>query len=167
MGLGGILHSKGKDDWATPFDFFDRVNARFNFSLDACASSWNTKCGEYYTRENSGLTHPWKTWTWCNPPYSDILSWYSKAYLEAQNGNSSVVLTFARTDTKAFHTYAARATEIIFLQGRIKFIDPATKEPGDPAPAPSMLVIFDATKNLEPHKMQFAKMRFSKIKGIK
>ena len=75
-----------------------------------------------------------------------LKSWYSKAYSEFQNGNSSVILTFARTDTKAFHEFAINATEICFLKGRLRFIDPKTGQPGNTAPSPSMLVIFDASQ---------------------
>ena len=149
MTLGGIHFSTGTDTWATPHVFFDRVNARFRFNLDACASYSNTKCERFYTESDDGLKKPWETWTWCNPPYSDIINWYEKAYDEMVRGNSSVLLTFARTDTKAFHLYGARSTEIVFVKGRLKFIDPATGTPGNPAPSPSMLVVFDASKKGE------------------
>jgi phage N-6-adenine-methyltransferase len=145
MTLAGVNHSTGTDNWGTPPDFFRRMNERFRFRLDACAESWNTKCPTYYGESDNGLVLPWETWTWCNPPYSQILYWYAKASLEAQKGNSSVLLTFARTDTKAFHKYALQASEIIFLKGRLKFINPETGTQGAPAPAPSMVVIFDAT----------------------
>jgi len=53
---------------------------------------------------------------------------------------------FARTDTRAFHQWALKASEIVFLKGRLKFIDPSTHKPGLTAPSPSMLVIFEAGK---------------------
>ena len=144
MTLAGIHHSSGTDNWGTPIPFFSRLTKRFDFKLDACAEAWNSKCDRFYTEADDGLFRAWESWTWCNPPYSNILGWYRKAYEEALRGNSSVILTFARTDTKAFHQYALKASEIIFLKGRLKFIDPATQQPGNTAPAPSMLVIFDA-----------------------
>ena len=162
MTLGGVLHASkktgGKDEWGTPQHFFDKLNQKF--SLDACASEWNAKCADYYSldRGECGLTLPWKSWTWCNPPYSQIKDWYAKALREAHAGNSSVLLTFARTDTKAFHEYVAKATKIIFLQGRIRFIDPATREPGHAAPAPSALVFFDAERLEEKQQVFFARI---------
>jgi len=163
MTLGGVLHDSkktgGRDDWGTPPEFFSRLNQKF--SLDACASDWNAKCEDYYSLERGqcGLSLPWKSWTWCNPPYSQIKLWYAKALSEARDfGNSSVVLTFARTDTVAFHQYAKRATKMIFLQGRIRFIDPATREPGHAAPAPSVLVFFDAERLGQKLDVYFAKI---------
>ena len=130
MSLGGILHQsarhggKGLDDWGTPKPFFDIWSKRVGgFSLDACASSQNRKVSEYYGFDNgaNGLLRPWKTWTWCNPPYSE------------------------RTDTVAFHRYCSQATLIVFLQGRMRFLDPATQQPSKhPAPTGSMIVVFKA-----------------------
>ena len=144
MTLAGIHHSQGSDLWATPQPFFDRLDQRFKFQLDACAQEWNSKCDKFYSETQNGLTQPWESWTWCNPPYSQIKWWYAKALHEACRGASSVLLTFARTDTKAFHEYVMLATEIIFIKGRIRFVDPATRKISNPAPAPSMLVIYDA-----------------------
>tara|TARA_R110002020_G_scaffold18458_8_gene64408 strand:+ start:213 stop:689 length:477 start_codon:yes stop_codon:yes gene_type:complete len=144
-----MLSSKktgGRDDWSTPSPVFQRFNKEYDFSLDACASKWNAKCSDYYTEKLDGLLRDWVSWTWCNPPYSQLIRWYAKAYQEAEAGNSSVILTAARTDTKAFHEYATKSTRLIFLRGRVKFIDPATHLPREPAPFPSMVVIFDAYK---------------------
>ena len=43
----------------------------------------------------------------------------------------------ARTDTERFHKYILPYAEIRFLKGRLKFVGAK-----DPAPFPSMLVIF-------------------------
>ncbi len=146
MTLAGVHHSSGKDNWATPSQFFDQVNSRYRFQLDACAEDWNAKCAQYYSEIDNGLIMPWKTWTWCNPPYSQIRNWYAKAVLEMGWGNSSVLLTFARTDTKAFHDYALKASEIIFIQGRLRFVSPDTRKVEHPAPSPSILVVFDSSR---------------------
>ena len=133
-----------QDDWVTPHDFYRKCLERWPFTLDAAAGPTNFKCPRYYTEDDNGLVLPWETWTWCNPPYSDILPWFQKAHTEALKGRSSVLLTFSRTDTRAFHRYATKAAEVVFLQGRIAFLHPDTGEAQDPAPSPSMLVVFDA-----------------------
>lgn len=152
MTLAGIHHSTGKDNWATPPEFFSRVAERFSFVLDAAAEPWSAKTERYYTEEQDGLVQPWTSWTWCNPPYSSILPWVKKAVLEMENGNSSVLLTFARTDTAAFHEYAMRASKIIFVRGRLCFVSPDTRAKTNSAPSPSMLLVFDASnkKNANP-----------------
>ena len=39
-----LMFSSKTDDWATPQDFFDKLNEEFNFTLDPCASLENHKC---------------------------------------------------------------------------------------------------------------------------
>lgn len=146
MSLSGVHHSKLNDFWATPEDFFKKISERFSFALDACAEPWSAKCPRYYTPQADGLTSPWATWTWCNPPYSQLVRWCQKAAGERARGVSSVLLTFARTDTQAWHDYVMpHATELIFIKGRIRFVSPVTKKASAPAPTPSVLIVYDAT----------------------
>ena len=54
----GCFSSKS-DDWATPQDFFDKLNEEFHFDLDPCADENNHKCDFYYTKEQDGLSKNW------------------------------------------------------------------------------------------------------------
>ena len=64
----GMLTSN-KDDWETPQDLFDKLNAFYGFTLDACASPENAKCKKYYTKEQNSRVQDWNNDTiWCNPP---------------------------------------------------------------------------------------------------
>ena len=45
--LSKALFSSTKEDWATPQDFFDKLNEEFHFDLDPCADAENAKCKEY------------------------------------------------------------------------------------------------------------------------
>jgi site-specific DNA-methyltransferase (adenine-specific) len=54
-----VHFSSATDDWATPQDFFDSLNAIYNFELDVCASETNAKCAKYFTKEINGLMQPW------------------------------------------------------------------------------------------------------------
>lgn len=54
----GIYSSKS-DEWATPQDVFDKLDAEFHFDLDPCASSENAKCKAFYTLQDNGLEHSW------------------------------------------------------------------------------------------------------------
>lgn len=38
------MFSSSTDLWATPQDFFDRLNEEFHFTLDPCTNGTNTKC---------------------------------------------------------------------------------------------------------------------------
>jgi hypothetical protein len=42
-----------------------------------------------------------------------------------------VALVFARTDCKWFHDYVAKADAILFLKGRVKFVDGLGKNWGE------------------------------------
>lgn len=55
----GVMFSSKTDQWATPQDFFDDLNAEFDFTLDVAADSTNHKCANYYSKEVDGLSQSW------------------------------------------------------------------------------------------------------------
>ena len=113
------LFSSKTDLWATPQDFFDKLNDEFHFGLDVCAIPENAKCQRYYTPERDGLVQEWNGVCWCNPPYGrGIGKWVKKAY---ENKSTVVCLLPARTDTKWFHDYILGKAEIRFVRGRLRF----------------------------------------------
>ncbi len=68
------------DDMATPPELFDPLNERFGFTLDAAASEHNAKCRRYFSIEDDGLEQLWDDErVWCNPPYSNLEGWVTKA----------------------------------------------------------------------------------------
>lgn len=54
-----IMFSSASCEWATPQDFFDKLNDEFNFTLDPCADENNHKCEKYFTKEQDGLKQDW------------------------------------------------------------------------------------------------------------
>ncbi|WP_193793318.1 phage N-6-adenine-methyltransferase [Clostridium botulinum] len=136
-----VMFSSETDLWATPQDFFDKLNKEFNFDLDPCATKENAKCSKYFTKEIDGLKQDWGGYkVFCNPPYGrEISKWVEKAYKESKKENTTVVMLIpARTDTKYFHSYIYhKAKEIRFIKGRLKFGNAKNS-----APFPSMVVIF-------------------------
>lgn len=136
-----MIYKSGNDEWETPQEVFDRLNAEFDFDLDPCATSQNHKCSEYYTIDQNGLLKNWGgRRVFCNPPYSEIKKWVQKSYFESlRPGTIVVMLIPARTDTTYFHDYIWNRSEVRFIKGRIKFGDAKHN-----APFPSMVVIFRA-----------------------
>ncbi len=137
----GNTGEKSRDEWCTPRWLFDRAADWFHlcFDLDAAASDENHLCAQYFTEQRSALD-PAARWTgnvWCNPPYSMLRRFATKALAETQAGhcNSVTFLIPARTDTKAFHELAERASDILFLKGRVTFVGA-----GHGAPFPSAIV---------------------------
>jgi hypothetical protein len=75
---------------------------------------------------------------YCNPPYGrGIGKWIKKGFEEWQKGKTVVFLIPSRTDTKYWHEWIMKATEIRFIEGRLCFDDC-----GSPAPFPSAIIIF-------------------------
>ena len=126
------------DEWATPQDLFDRLNACFRFTLDPCATKENHKAPKYYTREQDGLKQDWGVEViWCNPPYGRTIGEWIKRCAEHQG--IAVMLIPAHTDTRWWHQYidSNPNASVHFIKGRLKFGGAK-----NPAPFPSAIVIF-------------------------
>ena len=132
------LFSSRSDEWATPQEFFDRLDAEFHFDIDVCATPENAKCKRYFTKEQDGLKQEWEGICWMNPPYGrEISRWMKKAYESSQGGATVVCLIPSRTDTKWWHEYViGHASDVRFVRGRIRFSGK------DPAPFPSAVVVY-------------------------
>jgi phage N-6-adenine-methyltransferase len=140
MSINKGLFTSNTDLWATPQDFFDKMNQEFKFELDVCAVIENHKCRKFITPEIDGLKQTWHEIAkvcWMNPPYGrEIGKWVKKAYEESLKGTTVVCLLPARTDTKWWHEYCMKG-EIRLVKGRLKFGDS-----NNSAPFPSAVVIF-------------------------
>ena len=135
-----VMGSSEDMTWATPQEWFDYLDLEFKFTLDPCCVKETAKCDMFHTPETNGLAHSWKGHTvFMNPPYGrEIGIWMKKAYDECrENGVLTVCFVPARVDTEWWHEYAAKATEIRFPRGRVKFAGAMTG-----APFPVAVVIF-------------------------
>lgn len=135
-----LMFSSKTDLWSTPWDFFEKLNDEFHFTLDPCSTHENAKCYRHFTIEEDGLLQDWgNEVVFCNLPYGrQIKDWVKKAYKESRKDNTTVVMLIpARTDTIYFHEYIYHKAEIRFIKGRLKFGDAKNA-----APFPSMVVIF-------------------------
>ena len=134
-----LMFSSKSDEYSTPIDFFEKLNAEFHFTLDPCCTEETAKCKRYFTKEDDGLNRDWQGETvFVNPPYSNISQWVEKAWKEGRKEGTTVVMLIpSRTDTKYFHNYIYHRSEIRFVKGRLKFGNSKNA-----APFPSMVVIF-------------------------
>ena len=152
-----VMFSSTSDEWATPQNLFDQLNAEFDFEIDLAATAENTKCSSFYSLQLDSLSQHWGSQFargWLNPPYSRGLCGHfiEKAARQRRMGFLTVMLLPSRTDTKAFHTHIYDAkmwqpregVEIRFLPGRLKF---GNAKNG--APFPSMIVIFRPNAELK------------------
>lgn len=126
MGTFNGKFESAKQDWETPLDVFEPLNAEFKFTLDAAASADNRKVTNFFSEEQDGLALSWgDNVVWLNPPYGlgkkPISAWVEKAYRESLSGATTVMLIPARTNTNWFHDFCLSKAEVRFVRGRPKF----------------------------------------------
>ena len=146
---GSIHYRSLKQDWATPPEIFDPLDAIFHFNLDAAASDEEHRCSRYFTAETDGLAQEWvepltgchefsyPSRVWLNPPFDHVKAWMKKAVEEAKKGALVVALVANRRDTSWWQDYVSQAEYIIDIRGRITF-----KGAPNPASFPSAIAIF-------------------------
>lgn len=142
----GFTHDKKDNatvDWYTPPWIFEGLGLVFD--LDPCAPEgglpWIPAHTFYSLPKDDGLMAPWFGRVWLNPPYGkDTGDWLARMDLH-RNG---VALVFARTDCRWFHDYVVNADAILFLKGRVSFVDGLGVTGGGGAGAGSMLIAWGA-----------------------
>lgn len=132
----GYTKSKTKhsirDSFETPRWLVGWLDSRFKFQIDLACSIDNKKFAVGYCVENTdSLKEAWHAdhrVGFCNPPYSNIYPWLEKAIAERKKGFTSVfVLPSVKGDR--WQKLALKADEIIFIDGRVSFINAETKRP--------------------------------------
>lgn len=154
----------GSMEWQTPPELFAWLNRRFALDYDAFASHENALLPKYSTDTGTfrrsegyasdfpirkslddGLTYSWDGLrVYMNPPYSRglIEKCIEKAWSERNNAQIIVALIPASTETQWFQTYILPYCHIEWLPRRVRFIDPATGQPGQSPPSGSVIAIF-------------------------
>lgn len=128
MSFNKVMFSSATDEWSTPKEVYDALDSEFRFDFDPCPLS---------SHFGDGLSISWRQSNFVNPPYSDISNWIKKGWNEYTLGKTVVFLIPSRTDTRWWHDYVMKATEIRFIKGRLKFGGAKNS-----APFPSCIVIF-------------------------
>ena len=109
-----IARNNSGDDWKTPKDFYDKLDAVYHFDFDPCP----------YQADFDGLSISWGQRNFVNPPYSRKLkeAFIRKALKESFEGKLCVLLLPVSTSTSLFHdVIKPNARSIEFVKGRIKF----------------------------------------------
>jgi hypothetical protein len=115
-------------DWKTPKAVYQVLDSEFHFDHDPCPPNY----------EVDGLTSSWGGANYVNPPYGrELPKWIEKGFEQWQEGKTVVFLIPSRTDTRWWHDYCMKASEIRFIKGRLKFDDQE-----NPAPFPSAIIVF-------------------------
>ena len=142
----GVINLSKKNDWETPPELFKLGCDFFGHSptLDVCATAENSLCKYHFNEQMDALTKDFNLPFFCNPPYSDLKTWIRKCYLEHVKHNvSGLMLTFAKTDTHAFHDYvfSKESVSLLFIRGRVHFYDKGIRSK-NPSPYASCFIFF-------------------------
>lgn len=111
------IHIITDDNYATPPDFYEKLNKLHNFNFDPCPYNEGPILID-------GLKIEWGSSNFVNPPYSQKLkrSFILKGIEEMKKGKFSLFLLPVSTSTKLFHEIILpNSTKIEFVKGRIKF----------------------------------------------
>lgn len=136
-------------EWYTPPWIFNAIGLTWDY--DVCAPEGGVPwipAARHYHKGQDGLAAPWHGRVWCNPPYGkETPKWLARMAAH----NEGMALVFARTDCAWFHDYVTTAAAILFLKGRVRFVDGAGATGGSGAGSGSMLVAWgvDCAKALE------------------
>lgn len=131
MALNKSLFSSVKQDWKTPEVVYQGLHEEFDFDCDPCPAI------EGGLHDKDMLGSDWGQRNFVNPPYDKIAQWVKKAYEEWQKDKTVVLLIPSRTDTRWWHDYIMKASEIRFIKGRLRFGGAKNS-----APFPSAIIVF-------------------------
>ena len=100
-------------------------------TIDLASTTHNRLTERSYTKENDAFRHNWSRYDgrgWCNPPYSDMDRWLHKAVAEAHRGFETIFLIPTPNGDKRDSLIFKFASEIVFIAGRLPFIQPNGRE---------------------------------------
>jgi len=108
------------DEWYTPKYIFDALGCVFDLDVAHPEINTNVPCNKYLTKDSLDLD--WDGFIWMNPPFggrNGLIPWIDKFVL---HGNG-IALTPDRTSAPWWHDLARKSDAILFLAGKVKFIN--------------------------------------------
>lgn len=124
-------------DWQTPDAIYKALDDEFHFDYDPAPP--------HYVIDSLDPQNEWGNINFVNPPYGrELPRWIEKGYQQWQLSKTVVFLIPSRTDTRWWHDYCMKASEIRFIKGRLKF-----KGAKWNAPFPSAVVVFRGAKKVK------------------
>lgn len=135
-----IIHAAHHSEWYTPPALIQAIEraqgGRFSLDVATCrAAPWQPSAIAY-SSWNDGLVTAWggHRLVWCNPPYGRNITakWCAKAIEELERARAVqlpvmiAMLLPASTDAKWWHALLEAGASVVFLRGRLSFIDGRT-----------------------------------------
>lgn len=131
------------DEWYTPRDLFEVIDAEFQFDLDAAAQPGSAQVAAFISPDQDALKTPWSgRRVWCNPPYSQLGPFVFRAWEQCQAQRNTIVLLIPAYTDPAYwwDCIVPHADEIRFLKGRVGFLENGASRTS--ARFPSVLIVF-------------------------
>jgi phage N-6-adenine-methyltransferase len=104
------------------------------FDIDPCSNSHvspNIPARNHFTKEDDGLSLPWKAKTlWMNPPYSETKLWVAKLLSEYRDGNINQAIALVKGDFSTRWFQPLLDFPICLVNHRIAFINPKNNGSG-------------------------------------
>jgi phage N-6-adenine-methyltransferase len=121
------------DFYRTPPRLFRWLDDAYHFDVDVAATERDRLCARHFD-DAFALGAPWAAFGarfFGNPPYSQLRRWIAKAHEEARAAPITVALLVpAPNGGRVWHEHVfGHATRIVFIAGRVSFINPVTGAP--------------------------------------
>jgi phage N-6-adenine-methyltransferase len=118
----------------TPFWFIGSLEdfTNLNIGFDVCAAKNTAKSQDYYSIDEGidGLDSfcDWGRINYCNPPYSNISPWVQKSKIEAEKGNTTLMLIPDKAEVGYTRLARQHADTVIHMPFRLNFLRPDGSE---------------------------------------
>jgi hypothetical protein len=134
-----VGHATGQSEWYTPAPILEAARSVLGgFDVDpaSCQKAQQTvRAKEFFTKEDDGLSRPWRGRVWLNPPYSvELVGLFVEkliGHLIAGDVPAAIMITNNSSDAKWFVKASAVAAAMWMPEGRIHFLDEDDNE-GNP-----------------------------------
>lgn len=126
-----VSNNSGNNEWYTPphiIEFAKRVMGEIDTDPASNELANQTvKAKTFYTINNSGLENEWEGNVWMNPPYSsNLVSQFIDKFIEQEekgNIEQAMILVNNATETNWFQRLSSKCDGILFLKGRLKYLN--------------------------------------------
>lgn len=112
------------DDWYTPAYIFEAMGVRFDLDVASPPSGpLHVPANKFIAPPRDGLNEPWTGFVWMNPPFghqSTKRAWLARFF----DHGSGVALLPDRTSAPWWQEAAPRASAVLFVSPKVKFIRP-------------------------------------------
>lgn len=120
------LTSSATTEHYTPRYIWERaIQTMGAIDLDPASDGKNVPAKKHYTRDDDGLSQPWKGKVWLNPPFGDGVGLWFQTLVDAYRAKSvseAIVLWKAATETKGWRVLTSAACRVCFPDHRIAFL---------------------------------------------